>query len=55
MLFDSDVQKAVNEPRVHNQFNPNTTFVEGGFDEVEFLWKFNIRRILKIIFTKLAK
>ncbi|KAL0153478.1 hypothetical protein M9458_051223 [Cirrhinus mrigala] len=33
MFFDYDVQKAVNEPRAHNQFNPNTTLVEDGFDE----------------------
>lgn len=33
MFFDYDVQKAVNEPRAHNQFNPNKTLVEDGFDE----------------------
>uniref|UniRef100_A0A672KWR0 Gamma-glutamyltransferase 5a n=1 Tax=Sinocyclocheilus grahami TaxID=75366 RepID=A0A672KWR0_SINGR len=33
MFFDYDVQKAVTEPRAHNQFNPNKTLVEDGFDE----------------------
>ncbi|RXN13523.1 gamma-glutamyltranspeptidase 1-like protein [Labeo rohita] len=33
MFFDYDVQKAINEPRAHNQFSPNETLVEDGFDE----------------------
>jgi len=37
LFFDYDLQKAVNEPRVHNQLSPSETFVEENIDEVRFL------------------
>ncbi|KAG1935378.1 glutathione hydrolase 1 proenzyme-like [Pimephales promelas] len=33
LFFDYDLQKAVNEPRVHNQLSPSETFVEENIDE----------------------
>lgn len=34
LFFNYDLEKAVSEPRVHNQLVPNTTTAEPGFDEV---------------------
>lgn len=34
LFFNYDLKKAVTEPRVHNQLNPNSTVVELGFEEV---------------------
>lgn len=34
LFFNYDLKKAVKEPRVHNQLNPNMTVVEHGFEEV---------------------
>lgn len=34
LFFNYDLKKAVTEPRVHNQLNPNMTMVELGFEEV---------------------
>lgn len=34
LFFNYDLKKAVMEPRVHNQLNPNMTVVELGFEEV---------------------
>ncbi|KAK7933916.1 hypothetical protein WMY93_004812 [Mugilogobius chulae] len=33
LFFNYDLKKAVTEPRVHNQLNPNMTVVEEGFEE----------------------
>ncbi|XP_075881745.1 gamma-glutamyltransferase 1a [Nelusetta ayraudi] len=33
LFFNYDLKKAVTEPRVHNQLNPNMTMVELGFEE----------------------
>ncbi|XP_058473656.1 glutathione hydrolase 1 proenzyme [Solea solea] len=33
LFFDYDVEKAVSEPRLHNQLSPNTTVAEQGFDK----------------------
>uniref|UniRef100_A0A3B3Z648 Glutathione hydrolase n=1 Tax=Periophthalmus magnuspinnatus TaxID=409849 RepID=A0A3B3Z648_9GOBI len=33
LFFNYDLKKAVTEPRIHNQLNPNITVVEEGFEE----------------------
>lgn len=34
LFFNFDVDKAVSDPRIHNQLSPNTTQVEPEFDKV---------------------
>lgn len=34
LFFNYDVEKAVSDPRLHNQLSPNTTVAEPGFDKV---------------------
>lgn len=34
LFFDYDVDKAVIDPRIHNQLSPNVTVVEPDFDKV---------------------
>lgn len=36
LFFNYDLEKAVSEPRLHNQLSPNTTMVEPGFNKVSF-------------------
>ncbi|XP_041718302.1 glutathione hydrolase 1 proenzyme-like [Coregonus clupeaformis] len=33
LFFDYDLKKAVTQPRIHNQLNPNMTVVEDGFEK----------------------
>lgn len=39
LFFDYDLKRAVDEPRVHNEWKPNVTYVEDNFDKVGFLQK----------------
>ena len=34
LFFNYDLNKAVSEPRLHNQLSPNTTVAEPEFDKV---------------------
>lgn len=37
LFFGYNLQKAIKEPRVHSQLNPDKTFVEDHFEEVKFV------------------
>lgn len=45
LFFNYDLKKAVTEPRVHNQLNPNMTVVEQGFEKVRCGTQKHIRNI----------